>query len=68
MGLKEKIEEVAEGLEGTLGVAVKHLGTGEEVLINGDDFFPLASALKVPVLITLYRQVDEGKISLTRSL
>lgn len=64
MGLKEKIEKVAEGLEGTLGVAVKHLGTGEEVLINGDDFFPLASALKVPVLITLYRQVDEGKISL----
>ena len=68
MGLKEKIEEVAEGLEGTLGVAVKHLGTGEEVLINGDDFFPLASALKVPVLITLYRQVDEGKISLDERL
>jgi len=68
MGLKEKIEEVAEGLEGTLGVAVKHLGTGEEVLINGDDFFPLASALKVPVLITLYRQVDEGKISLDEKL
>lgn len=68
MGLKEKIEEVAEGLEGTLGVAVKHLGKGEEVLINGDDFFPLASALKVPVLITLYRQVDEGKISLDERL
>jgi len=68
MGLKEKIEEVAEGLEGTLGVAVKHLGTGEEVLIKGDDFFPLASALKVPVLITLYRQVDEGKISLDEKL
>ena len=68
MGLKEKIEEVAEGLEGTLGVAVKHLGTGEEVLINGDDFFPLASALKVPVLISLYRQVDEGKISLDEKL
>jgi len=68
MGLKEKIEEVAEGLEGTLGVAVKHLGTGEEVLINGDDFFPLASALKVPVLITLYRQVDERKISLDEKL
>ena len=68
MGLKEKIEEVAEGLEGTLGVAVKHLGTGKEVLINGDDFFPLASALKVPVLITLYRQVDEGKIGLDEKL
>lgn len=68
MGLKEKIEEVAEGLEGTLGVAVKHLGTGEEVLINGDDFFPLASALKVPVLIALHRQVDEGKISLDERL
>jgi beta-lactamase class A len=68
MGLKEKIEEVADGLEGTLGVAVKHLGTGKEVLINGDDLFPLASALKVPVLITLYRQVDEGKIGLDDKL
>lgn len=64
MVLKEKIEGVTEGLEGTMGVAVKNLGTGEEVLINGDDFFPLASALKLPVLIALYRQVDEGKISL----
>lgn len=68
MGLREKIEEVAEGLEGTLGVAVKDLGTDEEILINGDDFFPLASALKIPVLITLYRQVDEGKINLEEKM
>ena len=68
MGLKEKIEEVAEGLEGTLGVAVKHLGTGEEVLINGDELFWMASTFKVPVIVTLYREMDGGKVSLDEKL
>lgn len=64
MSMKFKIEKIAEGLKGTLGVAVKHLGTGERVTINGDEVFQLASVFKVPVIVTLYRQADVGKINL----
>ena len=64
MALEEKIKEIAEGLKGTLGVAVKHLKSGEEAMVNGDDLFQLASVFKVPVIVTLYRQADSGKIDL----
>ena len=64
MGLKEQIVEVADGLRGTLGVAVKNLETGEETTVNGDEVFQLASVFKVPVIVTLYRQADAGEIDL----
>jgi beta-lactamase class A len=64
LSLKERIEEVAEGLRGTLGVAMKNLGTGEKVLVKGNTLFQLASVFKVPVIVTLYRQADAGKINL----
>lgn len=68
MSLKEKIIEAFVGLEGTIGVAVKHLETGEEFLIEGDTLFPMASVFKVPVIITLYKQVEEGKINLDEKI
>jgi len=64
LSLKEKIEQVAEGLKGTLGVAVKQLGTSKEVTVRGNTVFQLASVFKVPVIVTLYRQADAGKIDL----
>jgi len=64
MSLKEQIVEVADRLRGTLGVAVKNLETGEETTVNGDEIFQLASVFKVPVIVTLYRQVDAGEIDL----
>jgi beta-lactamase class A len=62
--MKVQIEKIAEDLEGTMGVAVKNLGTGEEVTLNGDELFQLASVFKVPVIVTLYREVDAGNIRL----
>ncbi len=64
MALEEQIKDIAEGLKGTLGVAVKNLKSGEEAMVNGDDLFQLASVFKVPVIVTLYRQVDSGKFDL----
>jgi beta-lactamase class A len=64
MSLRERIEKVSNDLKGTLGVALKYLATGEEVVINGDILFPLASVFKAPVIVTLYRRVEEGKIGL----
>ncbi len=68
MNLKEKIEGVAEELDGKMGVAIKNLGTGEECLLNADESFYFASVYKLPVLVELYRQVDEGRVSLDEKL
>ena len=64
MTLMESIKEAAEGFEGRLGVAIKHLGTGEAASLNGDELFPTASVFKVPVIVELYRQVEAGAVSL----
>ena len=68
MSLESKIKEVSESLEGKLGVAVKHLGTGEEHLLNADESFYFASVYKLPVLVELYRQAEEGKVDLDEEL
>lgn len=41
-----------------MGVAVKDLTTGEAILINGDEVFPVASTIKVPILIEFYRRIE----------
>ena len=68
LSLKAKIEKISESLEGTLGVAVKNLRTGEEYLFNADESFYFASVYKLPVLVQLYHQVENGKIDLDEKL
>jgi len=62
--LKKQIEGVIEDVEGMVGVAVKHLESGEELYINGDTYFPMASVFKVPILVELMAQIIEGKFTL----
>lgn len=57
---------VAEGVQssgGRIGVAAKNLATGESIAINADWLFPTASIIKVPVLVELFAQFREGKLS-----
>lgn len=68
MSLQAAIEKQAEGFKGILGVSVKHLYTGESANINGDLVFPTASVFKIPVIVTFFRQVDAGKISLEQQI
>lgn len=62
--LKMQIEAVIENIEGEVGVAVRHLESGEELDINGDTFFPMASVFKLPILVEVMAQIKEGQFSL----
>jgi beta-lactamase class A len=53
-----RLGEVSERYEGVMGVAVKDLTTGEYFAFNGDEVFPVASTIKVPILIEFYRRVE----------
>ena len=50
--------------DGQVGVAIKHLESGQQLAVNGDMLFPMASAFKVPVLVELLYQVKEGRFGL----
>jgi beta-lactamase class A len=70
--LKEKMLSQLTGictdLNGIMGIAAKDLISGEEILINQDLIFPQASAIKIPILIELYKQAEQGKIDLNKKL
>jgi len=60
--LRVQIEQAIPAARGDVGVAVKHLESGKELLVNADDTYPLASAVKLPILVELYTQVKAGKV------
>lgn len=43
---------------------MKHLGSGERFDLNEDALFPLASVVKVPILVALYAEARAGRIDL----
>jgi beta-lactamase class A len=47
-----------------VGIYVRHLRTGAGAMINADSVFPTASLVKIPILLTLYDQVQQGRLDL----
>jgi beta-lactamase class A len=52
------------GHHGVLGYSISNLDTGERLSLRGDETFPTASLIKVPILVTLYDQVEQKQLSL----
>ena len=49
---------------GIAGLYVKHLTTGEEASVRGDERFESASTIKVAIMAHVYRMADAGEIDL----
>ena len=64
MSLAEQIREMCAGFNGRIGLAATNLQTNETVGFLADEIFPTASVIKLPVLLTLMQQVEDGEYSL----
>lgn len=62
--LTHEIETIASQFDGVMGVAIKDLTSGEEILVNPQLTFPTGSSIKIPILIELHKQAAEGKYNL----
>lgn len=62
--LRPRLQELADAFPGALGVAVRDIKTGEEISINGDRPFPMASVYKIPIMVEVFRQIEAKKFSL----
>src|SRR5437879_3563156 len=62
--IDRSLAELSDHFSGRLGIAARHLGTGEELTVHADESFPTASSIKIAVLIELYRQAQAGELSL----
>lgn len=62
--LQTQIEQAITAADAQMGVALRHLERGDELMIGADVSFPMASVLKIPVLVEAFRQLDAGRFTL----
>ena len=62
---EQRIAELADGGQGRIGVAAVDLATGEQIMVLGDQLFPMASTSKIAVAATYLEMVEQGHYSLT---
>jgi beta-lactamase class A len=66
--LQHFIKHLADSLQAEIGVAFRDLETGKEFFFNERQMMHAASTMKVPVMIEVFRQAEQGKFRLDDSL
>src|SRR5437773_6473582 len=59
--LEARVAEIADRLDGVMGVAILDLTDGRILLHNSDRVLPTASSIKIAILVELYRQDHQGR-------
>lgn len=57
------LQPLIDAHPGTVGVAIKHLGTGDSFMHRPDEPMPTASLIKLPMMVTAYQQIADGKLT-----
>ena len=63
--IERRIAKLANGDKGRIGVAAIDLVTGDQIMVLGDQLFPMASTSKIAVAATFLELVEQGKHSLS---
>lgn len=66
--LRDKIQPLVEKHRGTVGVSVRHLDTGERLEILGNERFPTASVIKIPIMVEAFARTANREIMLEELL
>jgi beta-lactamase class A len=60
--LEQNIRTAIRSVHADVGVYVRHLKTGETISINADSLFPTASMIKVPILVSVFQNIQDGRL------
>jgi beta-lactamase class A len=66
--LKKEIENLVRTVNGSIGVGVKHLESGDTLTINGNDHFPMQSVYKFHLALAILADVDQGRLSIDQKV
>jgi len=66
--LRRTLDSLADAHHGVVGYSVQNLDTRERLERRGDETFPTASLIKVPILVALYDLVTHDSLSLSDPL
>ena len=61
--LRSQVKALGNEINGEFGITIKHIESGRGFHINGGQVFPTASVYKVPILVEVFRQAQEGNFS-----
>jgi beta-lactamase class A len=59
--LTDRVAEIVERFDGVVGVTIVDLTDDRTILKNADRVFPIASSIKIAILLELYHQDQEGR-------
>jgi beta-lactamase class A len=63
-GLQALLDAELARFPAKAGIYVKHLKTGEEAAVRGDETFNSASVIKIPIMVLAYQMAEQGKLKL----
>ncbi len=66
--LETTLQKIAGAARGRIGVSLIHLESGATLDVRGDERFPMASIVKLPIAIEILKQVAERKLTLDRAV
>jgi beta-lactamase class A len=66
--LRRTLDGLADAHRGVVGYTVRELDAGWSLTRRGDEPFPTASLIKVPILVTVFDLVERGMLSLDDKL
>src|SRR6267142_856790 len=66
--LTERLKTLCSGAGGDVGVAVIHVETGRKAQFDGSKPLPLYSVFKLPLAVTVLKDVEEKQISLDKKV
>ncbi len=66
--LQAELQRLADNLDGILGIGVKSTWDRETIFVEPDRPFPMASVFKIPVLVELVLQAEEGRLRLDETV
>jgi beta-lactamase class A len=63
--LQADLDRTAASVDGVMGIYAENLDSGQTFTVNADRVFPQGSSIKIPILITLLRQDEQGRLHLS---
>ena len=66
--LREKIEQIISTKKADVGVSILNLENGDTLSFNGNKHYPMISAFKFHIALTVLDKVDKGELSLNQKL
>ena len=65
---RSDLQRLATAASGVVGISVVDLSSGQRFDVNESLMFPQGSAIKIPILIELFRRADRGELKLSDRL